>query len=304
MKKLIFGGLFLALVGIGVGSCKKEKLQQQTEIQNVKNEFGVSTDGRMLIFSTVADYEKAIVSENVSKFELLFSTIEGLKFKNYFSQSEVKSGVVEKMDDFLGKLLNPEGAIQIEDHIYKVDLDKEKVFVIKSTLKDSDYNDLITGNTSNKNVMEFSTDDDVIHAIKEGSLEKCGGIGSFDKYTDNVLLPSVDAQYFRGRIRFFKGGIIFNLYGEALASYNPGFDKLYIELSPVYYIKRPCGSSNTTGPYNVANYQSHSDFNYAGPYHKYQSYQGSRNLNHCQFRMRVKAVGAINGIVRYTSWVQ
>lgn len=285
--------------------CKKENVREN-EVQNTPNEFGVSTDGKMLIFKTVDDYEKTIDGANANKHEILFQTIEGLQFKNYFSKSETKSNEENAMDNFLGKLLNPDGVIQIEDHIYKVDLPNEKVYVIEIKNKETDYNDLVAGNSSNKNVSVYSTDDDVLHAVKEGVVEKCGGIGSFDKSTSKISPPPChDLIPFDCRIRFFKGGIIFNLYAEANAYYaSIGFYNMYLELNPVYYVKRPCGSSNTTGPYNVVNYQSSIG---ASLYQKFQSYQGSRNLNQCQFRARVKVTGndcSGNPYTVYSPWVQ
>ena len=55
MKKLIYGTLFLALVGIGFVGCKKENKLPLSETN--KNE--ITTNGKMLIFETVESFEKS-----------------------------------------------------------------------------------------------------------------------------------------------------------------------------------------------------------------------------------------------------
>ena len=106
MKKLVFGGLFLALVGIGFVGCKKENNLNNSNLIN--NDF--SANGKMLVFESVESYEKSIEFQTVEKREKFLSDISKLNFKNYFSveHTESKSGndSVQEMDDFFGQLLN------------------------------------------------------------------------------------------------------------------------------------------------------------------------------------------------------
>lgn len=58
-------------------------------------------------------------------------------FENYFSSKNnefvAKSGESNEMDDFLGQLLNKDGAIVIGEHLFKIDLTNEKVYTVKYT---------------------------------------------------------------------------------------------------------------------------------------------------------------------------
>src|SRR5690554_5520349 len=151
MKKLIYGGLFLAIVGIGLIGCKKESLP----ISEIKNS-EITSDGKLLIFKSVEGFEKTVNEQN------------------------------QEMDDFFGQLLNEDGAIQIGSHLFKIDLGTDQVFVIKSENKESDYDDLINGNTNNNNVAVYSVDQDVLYLVNGEPEEKCGGIGGGEYVSDVV----------------------------------------------------------------------------------------------------------------------
>src|SRR5690554_7283133 len=184
MKKLIYGGLFLAIVGIGLIGCKKESLP----ISEIKNS-EITSDGKLLIFKSVEGFEKTVNEQNVESLEQLLSKISSQNYKNYFSvdHPELKNGESnQEMDDFFGQLLNEDGAIQIGSHLFKIDLGTDQVFVIKSENKESDYDDLINGNTNNNNVAVYSVDQDVLYLVNGEPEEKCGGIGGGEYVSDVV----------------------------------------------------------------------------------------------------------------------
>jgi hypothetical protein len=183
MKKLIYGTLFLALVGIGVVGCKKENKLPLVE----SNQSEISANGKMLIFESVESYEKSVEYTTAEKRERLLSDISKLNFKNYFSVDHLnsKSGndSIQEMDDFLGQILNDAGIVQIGNYIYKVNLQSEKVFVLPVS-NSAEYEDLVNENKSNKNIRQFTTGDDVIYLAESGEPgEKCGGIGNFDNFS-------------------------------------------------------------------------------------------------------------------------
>jgi hypothetical protein len=60
MKKLVYGTLFLALVGISIQSCKKDLSRPNQEELKFDSELNIASDGRMLVFKTVEDYEKVV----------------------------------------------------------------------------------------------------------------------------------------------------------------------------------------------------------------------------------------------------
>lgn len=311
MKKLIYGSLFFALVGIGMVGCKKENVRQN-EVQNVSNEFGVSTDGKMLIFETLEDYEKAVViREDESKKGDLLQIVKSFKFKNYFSNVQQKSENPEhEMDDFIGQLLSPEGTIQIENHIYKIDLPNEKVYVIEAANKEKHYNDLITGNISNKEVKEYSTGDDVLYAVKDGETEKCGGIGGgiyrcyANTYQGQIVKTFSDGVVWRLNpfARFFRMGIYFRLSSQfevwryPSSSHTTGGQvvsnisgsgvtiEMFVRSPAGWWQRRPCNS----GTIGILNPGFHYSQNIYGNYTKVV-YDGIRNLNGYYFFVQGRA---------------
>ena len=302
MKKLIYGSLFLALVGMGMVGCKKENVQQN-ENRSTSNEFGVSTDGKMLIFNTLEDYEKAVDGENENKREFLFQTIKKLKFENYFSKASSNSiSSEDEMDDFLGQLLNPDGAIQIENHIYKIDLANEKVYVVDVHNKETDYEDLVIGNTSNKKISEYSTDDDVLYAVKNGIIEKCGGIGSFDNSSNVVSLDNSGQIKFDSNCKYFQGGIYFRVtgrveYTEAFSG--TAFIALEIQSPEAWMKRKPCGSGTITTHHAG---ERVSGYHYR---HLFEAYSKTRAINGIYMFVRARAEITPPGqpkIIKYTTW--
>ncbi len=222
MKKLVFGGLFLALIGTGVVGCKKENNQINSDLTN--NDF--SANGKMLVFESVESYENSIEIQSTEKQEKLLYEISKLKFNNYFSLEHIysKSGndSVQEMDEFLGQLLNEDGIIQIGDYIYKVNLQSAKVFVLPAANL-AEYQDLVNENKLNKNIRQFSTGDDVIYLAESGDYgEKCGGIdgGIYpcypNTYNGQIIKTNSDGTVWRLNpfVRFFRAGIYFRLSSQ------------------------------------------------------------------------------------------
>lgn len=247
MKKLVFGGLFLALVGIGFVGCKKENNLNNSNLIN--NDF--SANGKMLVFESVESYEKSIEFQTVEKREKFLSDISKLNFKNYFSveHTESKSGndSVQEMDDFFGQLLNEDGIIQIGDYIYKVNLQSEKVFVLPATNL-AEYQDLVNENKSNDNIRQFSINDDVIYLAESGaSGEKCSNpSGGFELYTNFESGNSLETRCI---IKYFTAGIYYRVTGRSKKIGNYGGSYRYILecVNKETEIRRnPCNNSDVT----------------------------------------------------------
>jgi len=99
-----------------------------------------------------------------------FSSKKSNAGRTFSSQEEE----VIETNEFLSSLLNEDGLIIIGDHYFKVNLSSEKVYVL-NTQFENEVDDLKEENTSNKNVMIFSTDDDVIDLLGEGSKGTING---------------------------------------------------------------------------------------------------------------------------------
>lgn len=300
MKKLIYGALFLALVGIGIVGCNKENIAI-SEIN--KNE--VSIDGKLLVFNSVEDFERLVDEQNLESREHLLSELSTENYKNYFNidHPELNNGESsQEMDNFLGQLLNEDGAIQIGRHIFKIDLGTEKVFVIKSENKELDYDDLINGNTNNTNVAAYSVDQEVLYLVNGEAEEKCGGIGGFDNYSNTVNLDDDGNIKFNSRCRLFRAGVYFRVYGsvEYTQAYS-GQVNIALEIQgPQAWMKRkPCGSGTIT--------THHSGERVSGYFYRYlfEAYSKTRNLNGIYMFVRARAEIAPPGqptVTKYTNW--
>ena len=73
-------------------------------------------------------------------------------------------------DDYgvLAEILNENKIVKIGNHIIKVDLHTEQVLVLNSKYN-SEYSDLVSNNFDNEHIMVFSTEDEVLTLLEEGS---------------------------------------------------------------------------------------------------------------------------------------
>lgn len=158
-----------AVLGLGltlfVLSCNKEKIDPtSTEVQTNDS---VYSDGKMLVFSTLEDYEK-VVDQPSAKTEKEFLTlVSKMKHTTYAeSHSETKSNVDLVGDEYLAQILNSDLAVQIGHWIYRINKADEKVFAL--SVKNADmYDDLISENISNKSVLEFTIEEDILYLLED-----------------------------------------------------------------------------------------------------------------------------------------
>lgn len=133
----------------------KEETNSITENSTTYTTFkGVEINNNLLDFETVEDYYDIVNDPDVNKRISFTDYISNWDFNNYFSLDRTEENKIasQEMDEFFGQLLNQDGCIQIENHIYKIDLVKERVFVIESSTFEQNYEDLIKGNVSNDKV--------------------------------------------------------------------------------------------------------------------------------------------------------
>jgi hypothetical protein len=210
MKKLIYGTLFLTLVGIGFVGCKKETVEplnineSKNEQRNLKSIFdsNVSTDGTMLIFNTLADYENLWTPNEedptqseaeIAQFIDRLSSLNYSKFKKSDNFITIQNaGIFEEFPTLIFELLNKDGAIQVGTHVFYFDFIGRKGYAIKTADKASAYADLITGNISNSKVQRYNWEDEMIvwandSAAKIGCSENGANTTDHTKtYTDKI----------------------------------------------------------------------------------------------------------------------
>jgi hypothetical protein len=310
MKNLIYGTLFLTLVGIGILSCKKdepEPLNRSTETLSISDNLQVSSNDEFLVFENSDIYE-SIISKTDSSF--ISSFLEKVRKLNYVSHFESISS--QKSDnnyidnEYLSSILNKDMVVQIGDYLYRVNKANEKVYVLASEYLDQ-YEDLVSENTKNKNILEYSTGDDVIDMVEGGvkSNEKAyfcgeGGIGGQESIS-NVVNIGNSGYTFHCYNDFNRYGIYFSLAIWVRSTAPNDSFRFYIQAENLWYHVK---CSYTTGPYSFPWYSQ----NAYNSTQKYQSYSGSRNLNgvHVKSRGRCEIPNAPSGgnpyTVVFTDW--
>jgi len=324
MKKLIYGSLFLALVGIGFIGCKKQNPiadQKESNLKSITVETigGLEKVGSILKFETIEDYVTFVEDSLETKWEKLDAFTSEQGFQNYFVQNPLSSDDSDSlaMEEMFGKLLNGDGVIIIGEYAIKIDLPKQSAFVTKKVNLTANYNDLITGKTSNKDVKAFSTNDDVIDILLDGLTFKCGGSQGFNELSEIFGPEGFDlygGEMVTFRARYFKSGIYFavrikgyqhpndlGLYGSTpklqfeIQSDNPNWKAMRMR-------PRPCSNNN-----NVYHTGGLRDFNGSGVwssdqlgrYQVWKGYERVRGLNGYRIWIR----GYINDQLSSTTWI-
>ncbi len=308
------------------GTSQKTVSSDSSDSEQVKNEstkirYRFSEDREMLVFESQAEYESAIIAENEKNLEVLLRDLDRLKFKNYFSTRIVTEDSYQRlketdMDSILGKLLSRDGTIQIGEHIFKIDIGKEKVYVIDVKDKAELYFDLVNGNTKNSKITEYSTDDDVLALLNGEASMKCSGIGGGTyyaytyAYTSHIVNSFIDGSVWRidPAVGYFKSGIYFKLsssyqvikYANANATTGKRLNKLppghkiemFVRHPKGWYKSKPCGNPSIGGLNGGFYYASTLTYNEA------TFYSGTRNLNgfyfYVQGRLTISDSNATN----------
>lgn len=316
MRKLIQGGLFLASIMIGMTACEKENSPIP-----VPTKSEVSTDGKMLIFESTEHFEEAVSDLSEGEETAFLDKISHLGYDNYFSVSHDAKATTPEMDPFLGQVLNKDGVVQIGDHLFRIDLERDEVFVLPIERKaTSDYADLLKGNTLNENISAYSTGDDVLHLVKNPSEEKCGGIsgGTYPCYTyayqGQIIYTFADGSVWRLNpgVKFFRAGIYYRLSSLYEVWYYPSASarsggrmknlaglvtiEMFCRYPQGWYRKRPCRSSSIgTQP---------GGFYYSSTQASYQRtfYSGTRNLNGYYFYVQGRGRDFLGNITQATPY--
>lgn len=213
MKRIVYSFLFLGLIAHSLTGCKKELNNESIETQ-ITND--ISTDRNVLKFVSIEAFQEFVESDMETVRNETTQMIKVSKFKNYFSTNQPKnlnnSDITNtEMDDFLGQLLNVDGAIVIGENLFKVNLEEKKVYVV---FYNDDYQEALTKiNKNDKTVQTYSTEDDVLNLIQNGGvmLKACGGSASFNDYEDKYINDGPNTSYILFRARYFKAGIYFRV---------------------------------------------------------------------------------------------
>ncbi len=301
MKKIFFSALTCTAIvtTITIYSCKKETVAQP---QNSANDFNVSVIDNRLAFKTVEDYEKAMsnpTAETETKFLSTIKTItSSTSFNTTNNEHKDTRGVNTDMrpliqSDYFRSILNSDCAVQIEDFIFRVNPISKKVFVLPVEYK-NEYNDLISENTTNEDVQEFSTDENVLEEVYSDQnaqrkirwpklkikikIKFCheSGVDSRSQGVTTVLIGGEYTVSFV--ISHNKYGIYFEL--RAYSSSTVGYGSFVHEWEVFYYHVR-CAS--TVSYTNISNGSTTGVSEY-----KQKIYSGLLNLNSYRLKGKCK----------------
>ena len=335
MKKLIFGTLFLALVGIGTTGCKKEVLNKNsstvTNSQNnssqIKSLTGFHSDGKMLIFNTSDDFANFIefdISKHVDEYST--NSKDGQPAMRNIKQ-ELANEVYSRYSDYilstnqvdyindniLNEVLNKDMIVQIGNYLYRLNKEKEKVFVLSTTNKVTDYNDLVSENTSNKKIMVYSTEEDVLEMVESGRLSEkvvgCTAPSALHQNSPNT--PNVNINQYASMeacARYKKYGLLHKLEADVKVVNTNAYNnvQIYIGMENCSY-KQRCGTAltNFTHPWLTPQVLQIGSTN---KLYRYTIYNSTRALENYYFKIRGRAEDYMNPVgsnpynVIFTNW--
>jgi hypothetical protein len=297
MKKVIFLVSVCFTAGALMLSCQKETVKPTAHTAAAQEkDAGYGTDGRMLIFNSVAAYESVVNDPSEAKQVDFLKDIAQLGYTSYAdylaASSETETDAVG--DDFLSKMLNKDRIVQIGGYLYHVNILKQQVFVL-SAAKIADYKDLAMENTANVNVSVYSTEEDVIELVENGFQTGEKGL-CFESYANarnesrtlTVTVNSAIYHTFNCEVRYYAGGLIFNLKSQILAQTHyldiknqwkvKGYE-LMTKIDSYRRYKKRCENENSWYSFSGSGFTGYdaNAINVWTPF-KLHSYQGSKGL--------------------------
>lgn len=276
------------MIALLFAACESSLVEEPAPI----NEFGVEFKNGALRFPSTERYINLVESENeATKSKIINFLAEKddyislrkahLGFKKLANGRTLSAQEVELVEsnEFLSSLLNEDGLILIGDHYFKVDLSAERVYVLNAQFE-NELNDLKDENTSNLNIMVFSTDDDVLDLVEEGTKGTingrielfCGESGAREDKDDSFVYEPVYGDYRQdNKVVYQKAGIYFSLQAKTKMQYK-SLTGLWVDAGITYnqvinyYVKYEPKCKGVTertdtktddGPSNELNYRAY-----------------------------------------------
>ena len=298
---MIYGGLFLALVGIGFVGCEKEQIPENITNDNNDNSItrvlkptdyiGVSTDGRMLVFENSEKYNSLVSNLDSAFIVNFYPDMVALDYQALKESSLEKSNNIGVDDEFLASLLNQDNIMQIGDYLYRVNKSKESVYVLAAE-HFNQYTDLVNENLNNENVREYSTNEDVVELVEAGldSEEKlfCGDRKAKSKTEVSESQDTGNNTSMYLFVKYKRFGVYFSLMAEGYRTTNSSQFGYWYQIDNSSWSKR-CGSSvsNYSHPWRTGN-----GYNVFGSPVLYSDvfrfYSGSKQLKNYRYRVRLR----------------
>jgi hypothetical protein len=272
------------LTGIRVGAfhIQGTVVRREVAAPQPTNDFNVSVVHNRLAFKTIEDYERVVNNPTEELRDGFLKTVND--FANFTpygksARSRDAKDAVSIADEYFASIINTDLAVQIGDNIFRVNPSTEKVYALP-VVNAGQYQDLVAENTANKSIRVFSTGDNVLELIKKPAPAalfcKESGIGG---KRASAIIPGSTVMASADFVRY---GIYFTLHATIYPQGSwpsPFVFDFTGGAGHIHYHAR-CGST--------ADYATVSSGNWHLINQRYQSYQGSNNLNQLFFGFRVK----------------
>lgn len=139
----------------------------------------VSLENGYLKFASAEAFESFLGEENDTRKSTLLKQVEEASFtswrENFLAHEEqlAPNGRTEAEDilledEYISSLMNEDRVLQIGQYLFKINVNEELVFVLNEQDKEH-YDDLVKENDENEKIMVFTTNDDVLPLLAEGS---------------------------------------------------------------------------------------------------------------------------------------
>ncbi len=180
MHKLITPIIVVAFLALTIGACKKDEQRSLSNSPsaieaNSKNlvfdeTYHVASNGKMLIFRTVEDYENVVNDPTVDQMAQFIEVVQQLPHTTY--TEKLAALPEETRVDLIGnayfsEIINEDFVVQIGSSIYKLNKTTGKVFVLPAE-RVAEYKDLVEENKANQYIRQFSMEEDVIYLAESG----------------------------------------------------------------------------------------------------------------------------------------
>ncbi len=217
----------IAIVGMGLVflvSCTKE--QKENVVAPVQK-----VDVARVVFESIEEYENLFADPATSEEKI---NKVAARFGTFNESARVGTALEDTLyPEELQKILNDDHIVQIAQWLIKVDAAKEQVLVLDKKYLDQ-YNDLAISNLNNKNILVYSTEDEVLSMLQNGESPSnarvealfCSESGGRAKQNDGPAIANINLLNTQGGVtlletrynietRYLKLGIYFELKCKA-----------------------------------------------------------------------------------------
>ena len=225
MKKQLIKVAILATGMLALASCNKEEVV-------VKAATNQNAIANRVIFESVEEYENLF--EDPKTIDQKTNEVAA-RFGTYNEAARVGTALEDTLyPEVLQKILNDDHVVQIGQWLIKVDVAKQQVLVLDKKYLDQ-YSDLASSNLDNKNILVYSTEDEVLemlqNQVKPSAARTSGLFCRQVKNRDpnlgpNILIESITSssgligqRYIQPGVDYSSYGIYYKLYGNVISKF-------------------------------------------------------------------------------------